>query len=601
MSRNWSAVLLLGVAIALSWYDSTASLSYGPTTTRVDSRAPRGPGIPPPPGAWVQVGDDYLSRQDVQAFVRVPEVQESSWADYYEVGEIRSDSDLRQAARLVAAVHLAAREAEQRGSLALEVGRQLAQIEPQWLSDLMEERIVRSATEPTPLEVQQEYRRLLPTLTSPETRTCRHIYFSSQPTLKEHRKKSAKARAEEVEKLLAQGRDFRQLVHAYSDSSSVADDGILENLHPEDVRAEFADALWKLQQGEISPPVQVGEDYHLIHLLAINATQVEPFEDHREEIAQRLYSERLQAARRQALAQAERACGGEFHADALAADATPGALLYRVGDERVWAADYRRWLDNLPPDVTDFYAIRENRERHFREEYERGLLVGLARSLHLDESPEILPRRRANRELRLAEALLAPLVQARAAQIPVPEETLRAFKDDRKGQYVTPLQVLVDQIHVGWPHTGNGAEEERIVAAARRADDIMQKLAAGAVQRDIAALPDVSWHSQRQPQAFDDLPANVRDLLANSLQYSPLPVLDATPGALFGPVRENDHLLIVRLVRVLPARTQEYEECRAQVLADYRASLEPELLRYELESRLSDAGFRFLDQPAGPA
>ncbi|MBE7560679.1 hypothetical protein HS125_17765 [bacterium] len=363
---------------------------------------------------------------------------------------------------------------------------------------------------------------------------------------------------------------------------------------------EFADALWGLEVGEISAPVKVGEDYHLIHLLAIQATEVEPFEVHAAELAEELTAARRGEARRQALAQAEATVGAVFHPQALAPDAPADALLYRVRERIKSGGDVGRWRENLSLEEIERYNDAESRQRYFREEYERELLVEYARLVGLDKRPGLVVRRRALRQLRLAEAFMAPLIEARAAAAPAPEGTLRNHHEEHRGSFITPLKVGLEQIHVSWSGLSGDSEEVRIAAAAERAGQITAKLAEGAAPRDFSETAGVVV-SRRPLQEFDQLPAILRELLSPDLQYSPLPVLEAAPGALYGPVRAGEYFLIVRLAEVQPARAMDFEECRAAVEADYRRSLEPALLKYELDARLSAAGFRFLVPLPGPA
>lgn len=600
MSRNWSALVLLATAMALSWFDSTASLFSRARLADTSGRELRRTGPPPPPGAWLEVGDLHLTRAEVQAFLTVPEVQESAWAEPYRIAQQRAESDLRRAARLVAAVHLLARQAERRASLVAQVEAELARLEREWLDERMQEEIVHSTPPPSSAELEAEYQRLLPSLTLPESRTCRHILFSSRSPDPQRRRVAPRVRAETALQQLREGADFQTLARQLSDSESAPHGGLLAPIRPEDVREEFAEALWKLDPGEISPPVRVDNDYHLIYLVAVHATEVTPLEAVGETIARRLHAARLEEARRAALQEAERISNATFQVEGLLPDATPGALVYRVGARQVTAADYRAWMEGLPADAREYYGDLQNRERHFRDEYRQGLRVELARSRGLDQAPEFLLRRAVNRNLRLAEGFLDPQLRQRVADMAVPEETLRAYFLEHRGRYIAPLEVALDQIHVTWPRSGGSgeSEESRIEAAAQRAVELAEQLAGGAARRTLPAVPHVSWYSMRAPQPFGSLPDRVRELLSEDVQYSSVQVLDAAPGTVYGPLREEDHFLLVQLTEIRPARALDYHECRAQVEADYRDSRREELVYDELEDQLAQAGFRFLAPPA---
>ncbi|MDV5098082.1 SurA N-terminal domain-containing protein [Pseudomonas sp. LSJ-87] len=88
----------------------------------------------------------------------------------------------------------------------------------------------------------------------------------------------AKARAEEIEQRLAKGEDFAALAKEFSqDPGSANSGGDLGFAGPGVYDPAFEDALYKLQDGQVSAPVRTEFGYHLIKLLGVQAPEVPSF------------------------------------------------------------------------------------------------------------------------------------------------------------------------------------------------------------------------------------------------------------------------------------------------------------------------------------
>ncbi len=127
-------------------------------------------------------------------------------------------------------------------------------------------------------ELQEGYRLAIANLD--EQRRAAHILFDL-----EQGEAAALEQARSVAERLAAGEDFAALARELSDDIGSADEGGDLGFAGRDIyEAEFEDALYALEQGEISEPVRTRYGFHLIKLLDINATEVPALEDMRDSL-----------------------------------------------------------------------------------------------------------------------------------------------------------------------------------------------------------------------------------------------------------------------------------------------------------------------------
>ena len=597
MDMRWSAILLIAVAVCLSWVDAPPHPENAALpSARVAHDAPEG---------VLAMADDLLfTREDIESFLAMPEVQASGWAELYSIAQIAGIEDLERGARLLAAVHLAAREAGNDPGYVAAASKEVREADNQWLLEEETRRIHDSVQDPTTAELHEEYRQLLPLLTRPEERSCRHLYVNASSIAASTRRSDRDARrvAQDLLEELRNGADFRLLVqrHSESDSAREEDPGFLPAVARDQLLLEFGEALWALGEGEVSGVVKGGGGYHLIHCLAISATRAPSFASQLPVLVARVRERKIGKATDDALVRAASLTHAEFNPAALAADATAGAVIFRAGTERATMGEHRNWVAKQPPELVEHYGQLENREQYYRDQYEQWLLVALARHEGLDQQPELRRRSGALYHLRLAEQLVGDIAVRKAKEQPVADETLRRFYEEHSGVFVEPFRAEVDQIRVTWPE-GDGKEPlvGRMEEAERRAEVVAVRLRAGATRRDLEGDAQIHWYSAKSPQFLADMSEPGQRLLGPDVQYSSLPVLDATPGTVYGPIDETDHFLVVRLRSVIPSRFLGYDEVRAQVEAHYRSSQVLDLAYQNLESRLRKANFRFI-APARP-
>lgn len=105
----------------------------------------------------------------------------------------------------------------------------------------------------------------------PETRRGRHILLTGD---------DARARAEALAAQLAEGADFAELAREHSsDSLSAADGGDLGWVERDQLAPELEKALFALEEGQVSAPVQSNFGWHLVKLDELRADRTLAFDD----------------------------------------------------------------------------------------------------------------------------------------------------------------------------------------------------------------------------------------------------------------------------------------------------------------------------------
>lgn len=104
-------------------------------------------------------------------------------------------------------------------------------------------------------------------------------------------------RVQAAHKLAQNGKNFKELVHQYSNLPSVADDGDLGTFSQDDMAATMRDAVANLKPGEISPIVAIETSYQFFKLVSSQEGKIlahEPYESVKEQIREKLYQEAIE-------------------------------------------------------------------------------------------------------------------------------------------------------------------------------------------------------------------------------------------------------------------------------------------------------------------
>jgi len=132
--------------------------------------------------------------------------------------------------------------------------------------------------------------------TLPEKRQAKHILISVDAATEEA-DAAAMVIVKEVQEKIAAGEAFEELAKQYSKDPGSADSGgDLGTFEQGMMVPEFDEAVFAMQEGEVSKPVRTEFGYHLIKLVKIEDKQAQPFETVKADVAEMF---KMQEAERQ--------------------------------------------------------------------------------------------------------------------------------------------------------------------------------------------------------------------------------------------------------------------------------------------------------------
>lgn len=102
----------------------------------------------------------------------------------------------------------------------------------------------------------------------------------------------AKAKAEDVRKRLLGGEPFARLAADLSDSPSKANGGLIGPVTPDVLAPELQEAVKDLKVGDLTPVLRTSRGYQVIKIEALEGATVKPFDQSRDEIADRIANEK---------------------------------------------------------------------------------------------------------------------------------------------------------------------------------------------------------------------------------------------------------------------------------------------------------------------
>lgn len=125
-----------------------------------------------------------------------------------------------------------------------------------------------------------------------EQRHAAHILIDVNDKVSEAQ---AKVRIEEIQQRLAKGEDFAKLAKEFSqDPGSATTGGDLGFAGPGVYDPAFEDALYKLNQDQVSEPVRTEYGYHLIKLLGVEAPEVPSFASLKDKLTRELKTQQVE-------------------------------------------------------------------------------------------------------------------------------------------------------------------------------------------------------------------------------------------------------------------------------------------------------------------
>lgn len=135
-------------------------------------------------------------------------------------------------------------------------------------------------------EVEQAYEASKGQYLKPETRIASHILLTVPRSADEATQNQVRERAEEVLARIRGGEDFAELAAEVSeDPGSKRKGGDLGIIARGQMVPEFEEAVYSMNQGDISEPVRTEFGYHIIKLDALEPESQRPLEEVRDEVA----------------------------------------------------------------------------------------------------------------------------------------------------------------------------------------------------------------------------------------------------------------------------------------------------------------------------
>lgn len=141
-------------------------------------------------------------------------------------------------------------------------------------------------------ELRERYEATKGRFMTAERRRASHILISSGD---ERSEEEAQALAESLAERIAEGESFDALAEEFSDDpGSAGQGGDLGWIEPDVMMPAFEEALFALEAGEVSEPVQTEFGWHLIKLTEIDEPRGQTFAEARDEIAREVRDERAE-------------------------------------------------------------------------------------------------------------------------------------------------------------------------------------------------------------------------------------------------------------------------------------------------------------------
>jgi parvulin-like peptidyl-prolyl isomerase len=103
---------------------------------------------------------------------------------------------------------------------------------------------------------------------------------------------AAKAKAEQIRKRVTSGESFEKVAAEVSDASSKSNGGLLGPLNANELSADFRKLIDGLKPGESTSVIRTQRGYQILKLESATQTQVMPFEQAREQISERVVTDK---------------------------------------------------------------------------------------------------------------------------------------------------------------------------------------------------------------------------------------------------------------------------------------------------------------------
>jgi parvulin-like peptidyl-prolyl isomerase len=209
-----------------------------------------------------------------------------------ELGYILGDAQFKQALDSIRAQNKLENEADFQAALkqeGLTIDDLRKNLEKQMIWQRVQQNEVINKVAMTEEEARAYYDSHLIEFTSPATVTLREILIGA-PTdtrgVNVAADEANKARADEIRARALGGESFEKLATELSESPSRANAGLIGPIKLDDLSADLRKIIGALKPGDVSQPLRTTRGYQILKLESATATQVMPFDQARERIAE---------------------------------------------------------------------------------------------------------------------------------------------------------------------------------------------------------------------------------------------------------------------------------------------------------------------------
>lgn len=129
--------------------------------------------------------------------------------------------------------------------------------------------------------------------TSPQTITLREVFVSvpgDGTTLNVGRDEEARSKAEDIRKRALAGESFEKLAADLSDAPSRANAGLIGPLNLSDLSQDVRRLIEPMKVGDLTEVLRAGRGYQILKLEAMSVAEVMPFDKAREDISNRVFT-----------------------------------------------------------------------------------------------------------------------------------------------------------------------------------------------------------------------------------------------------------------------------------------------------------------------
>lgn len=156
-------------------------------------------------------------------------------------------------------------------------------------------REIRNKVNVSPEEVERYYKAHLDEYGASTKVTARLISFLVPRDASDADKAAIRAKAEEVQKLAADGGNFAKLAKEHSQGPAAEEGGDIGEIQPDEMRPEFAKAVKGLAPGQVSPLIVTADGFHILKIDKTSGETHRPLSEVSDEIKEKLYKEAMES------------------------------------------------------------------------------------------------------------------------------------------------------------------------------------------------------------------------------------------------------------------------------------------------------------------